>query len=265
MNLRRPTSFSAFTLIELLAVIAIVGILAAILIPTVSACRAQSAKTTELSAARQLMVAYHLYASENRGRLLPIQELGVSGTLNEKGVAVSGITGMRWPHRLRPLLGERFRDTLYVNTQAEYYNETVSNDDYALSIGTSFGLNGVFVGGDPSSLIKDSPVRSVTQADSPAELITFASAHYRTLNEKAGYWRIAAPSSGWPATELNGLPDNTSVDSAYGWIAYRHKGRAVVAYLDGHVALQTSAELRDMRLWSDVARRDNNPAYAPVQ
>jgi prepilin-type N-terminal cleavage/methylation domain-containing protein/prepilin-type processing-associated H-X9-DG protein len=258
---------SAFTLIELLTVIAIIGVLAAILIPTVGACRAHAAKTVELSAARQLMVGYHLYASENRGRLLPLQEIGVSGTTNEQGSTISGIEGIRWPHRLRPYLGDRFRDTLYVNTQAEYYNSLTgtANADYTLSVGPSLGLNGPFVGGDASSLIKDVPVRSVAQAAAPPGLITFASAHYRVLNEKSGYWRIGSPSAGWPVADLNGLPSTSSQDAAYGWIAYRHQGKAVVAYLDSHVELHTSAELRDMRLWSDVARRTNNPDYVPAQ
>lgn len=269
MNLRRPTPpCAAFTLVELLAVIAIVGVLAAVVIPTVAACRAHGSKTVELSAARQLMAAYHLYAAENRGRLLPLQEAGATGTLNERGQTVSGITGIRWPHRLRPFLGDRFRDTLYVNTQADYYNETAAADDYTLSVGTTFGLNGPFVGGDASSLVKDAPVRSLAQASDPSRLIAFASAHSRTLNEKSGYWRISSPLTAstapdWPAADLDGLPAALSQDMSYGWLAYRHNGRAVVAYLDSHVELHTCAELRDMRLWSDAARRANDPSYRP--
>lgn len=269
MNLRHPAPRrSAFTLVELLAVVAIVGVLAAILIPVLAACRAQAGRTSELSAARQLMVGYHLYAGDHRGRLLPFQETGATGAVNERGGAVSGIAGTRWPHRLRPYLGDRFRDILYVNTQADYYDETASADDYSLSIGTSFGLNGPFVGGDASSLVKDTPVLSVAQAANPSGLIVFASAHSRSLNEKSGYWRISSPRSNstapdWPAADLAGLPASPSLDSAYGWLAYRHHGRAVVAYLDSRVELHSNAELRDMRRWSDTARRTDNPDYIP--
>ncbi|AHF91167.1 N-terminal cleavage protein [Opitutaceae bacterium TAV5] len=60
----------AFTLIELLTVIAIVGILAAILVPTVSRVR-ESARTAQCSSnMRQLAQAMLLYAQDNRD-LLP--------------------------------------------------------------------------------------------------------------------------------------------------------------------------------------------------
>lgn len=253
----------AFTLLELLAVVAIVGVLASLVVPAVAACRRQAGKSREVSAARQLMVAYHVAADENRGRLLPLQE-SATGVTNEQGQTIAGIAAFRWPHRLRPYLGNRFRSTLYVNEQSGFYDEK-TGDDYALSIGTTFGLNGHFVGGDFSSLVKDRPVRTLSEAVLPARLIAFASAHYRTLHPASGYWRVSAPCFGWPAADLAGLPADAAQDSAYGYLACRWDGRAAVAYLDGHVELQPMAQLRDMRLWSDAARRADAPGYVPAQ
>lgn len=58
----------AFTLVELLTVIAIIGILAAILIPTVGKVRASSRNSQCLSRLRDWGTAIRLYAGENKGR-----------------------------------------------------------------------------------------------------------------------------------------------------------------------------------------------------
>jgi prepilin-type N-terminal cleavage/methylation domain-containing protein len=61
----------AFTLIELLVVIAIIGILAALLLPVLTRARSQAAKTTDLNNLKQMMIAVHVYASENGDRVPP--------------------------------------------------------------------------------------------------------------------------------------------------------------------------------------------------
>ncbi len=60
-------SRGAFTLIELLAVIAIIGVLAAIIIGSVSKIRDAARRTTCTSNLRQLGTAFNLYAADNRG------------------------------------------------------------------------------------------------------------------------------------------------------------------------------------------------------
>lgn len=62
----------AFTLIELLTVIAIIGILAGIMIPTMSSVRARARVATCGSNLRQIAIANIAYANENKGHFPPL-------------------------------------------------------------------------------------------------------------------------------------------------------------------------------------------------
>ena len=70
---------SAFTLAELLVVIAVVAILATLLISGISEAKSKGHSISCLSHERQLIVAWHVYADENEGRVA--KNYGIDRTL----------------------------------------------------------------------------------------------------------------------------------------------------------------------------------------
>ena len=68
-NIRLAPQTGAFTLIELLTVIAIIGVLAALIFPTVGKVRETAQRTVDANNLRELVKAASLYAIDNNDRL----------------------------------------------------------------------------------------------------------------------------------------------------------------------------------------------------
>lgn len=67
--LRAPQSRSGFTLVELLAVIAVIAILAGLLIPGLARAKMAGGKAACISNLRQIGIAIHNYAHDNDGKI----------------------------------------------------------------------------------------------------------------------------------------------------------------------------------------------------
>jgi prepilin-type N-terminal cleavage/methylation domain-containing protein/prepilin-type processing-associated H-X9-DG protein len=197
----------AFTLIELLTVIAIIGILAAILIPTVGKVRATARDTKCLSNLRQIGVAQQLYAADNKGFF---------ARMYNPNVPAEQIT---WIERLRGYLSSRGNDDVknidaIVNcpNRSDIVNPNVTSNDDSPSYGVNF------------LQFYDQWKYRVSAIPSPSRIILVGDRNDK--NNWADY------------IEANGGP-------AYSNVAYRHgsNAKANMAMCDGSTRSFTVAEL----------------------
>jgi len=259
----------AFTLIELLVVVAIVAVLTALLLPAVQRVRGAADRASELSAARQLMVAYRNYAYDHKGRLMPGYRR-TPGLEDEAGNDLGFPINARYPWRLAPYLDYNF-DGLYHDSEViDAFESSVPRDvfNYIVSLYPSLGLNTVFVGGHEGSWGGFNPefqrvfgriyVDAIARPRHPSKLITFASA--RGPNESGTGFR-APVIDGWfwlKPPRFNGRQWSESWAEAedpvdFGYVSLRHSNEAAIGFFDGHTGTFGEGEMQDMRHWSNQA------------
>jgi prepilin-type N-terminal cleavage/methylation domain-containing protein len=170
----------AFTLFELLVVIAVIAILAAILLPVLSSAKARAQRTTCLNNLKQINLGIRLYADEN-GDILP--DLGDLTYITYRE-AVKGYAGLNGPSSPNDRIFACPADTFYCDEltgafvasgrhQSAQYDYTSYSFNGA-NLVTNYPnviYNGVLpgIGGQKISTVKN-PARTTLVVEAPAML-----------------------------------------------------------------------------------------------
>lgn len=255
-----------FTLLEVMVTVGILLGLAAISYPVAQSCINRGRLAAEIAGARRVAAAWISHAAENNQAILPGYQMDASA-VNARGQKLGFPANARYVFRLAPYLDYQLKGSLLVNDQKKIV------DDYEISMAPSFGINLTFVGGDyggGSDLVPSEAnfatygkfaVSRLGEIHAPAKLIVFASARITDSRGRVqeGYNAIKSPrltGERWGETYRESAPYYE-----FGGVHPRFGGRAVCAMADGHIALLSIDELRDMRRWSNLAAIADDPNW----
>lgn len=221
-------SAGAFTIVELLAVLAIVAILAAVLIPVIGNVRKEADLTETVSRLRMIGQATSLYVQDHGGKLPESDQP----------------SGGRWPFAVAPYI-----EAIDDKGSVELYSNLILRDttqEYLAGKGRGvFGYNLFFTG-----MIADQNWRRMNSIINPAGLPLFAT----TNGDEGGGLHLSYQGPHPSATNYGyGGPTDTRGP------APNHDGRTVYLMADFHTRVAD-----DPWPWSDHIGSDFHPKGDPT-
>ena len=247
-----------FTLIELLTVIAIIGILAAILIPTVSMVRKKAKAADCLSRLRQMGTAIRLFSDDHKGtvppwRGRPADEPGAQGVLWTQAL-ISYMSIRAGNSTGSPVLPNLPEGTDYSKIPQYFY----MCPDSALPVkGRSWGsyaVHPVIMRANASG-----PFYRLANVQRPSQVILVADGSQNNQGDDAFFSLYGAASDGSHGyfnksytsgdagknfdVVLDTNNPNRDVSGTVGFLRYRHNNTVNGLFVDGHVSAKNKGTL----------------------
>lgn len=207
---------AAFTLIEMLVVLTIIGLLSTLVATGVSSALTQAKATASMSNLRQLGLAAITYSADHHGNLPP---------------SMSPNNLVRW-HGSRPSISEAFEvsggylapylgDDPRINRCPLLGSKAVKSGSFELGAG-GYGYNGAYLGGSFTQGVHQ-PINlsSLTRLNQVIVFATTAFANKKGLQEYPFTEPYTSPSGGYA------LQPSTH---------FRAGGKALICWADGHVS-----------------------------
>ena len=257
MNARVPREISvrrkaAFTLVELLVVVAIIAVLAALLFPALRTAKINGFAARSTNNLRQLVAANITYAAD-RGFYVPADDKRNNRRWH------GGRVGASAPFDpAKGFLAEYLGKSRAVTPDPLFTEMLKGKESFEEGTG-GYGYNAAYVGGTPSLVWnRDGTRQSATpaQIERPVTTVMFATTAYARAGGVQEYPYAEPPFWDFGAGPAGFRPSPT--------VHFRYNGQAVVGWCDGHVSME-SRLLREEgeNLHSGDARGENLGWFGP--
>lgn len=261
---RRRSRSGAFTLLELLVVIAVIAILISVLIPSLSSARREAMAVSCAAKLRELGNTLTMYANDYEGRLMPaaywsFESIGTGPVVYWWGTNESNVVdherGFVWPY-----LQSRLEQSGVYECPEQPWGSYLPQGA-AGSLTSTYGYNGYYL--SPANTpgwgfqIGNRPWQRMSSVKDPARVFAFGDAAIDLGAERVHNSALLDPpqlfdGSGWSA--------NLNPTSSF-----RHRGRGQFVHVDGHVAGYRAerAWLTSERFGIGAVGLENGPSYVP--